>query len=607
VKVAVVMDLSGSVNGYQNKLAQATTQLVDGLTGTPSSVALFSFSTESPATKWDNGNTNSVLLQNHPKLQSVQEASGANTVKSWYSESGSNGQTANFTPSGGTNWDLGLWEAAQGSTVDNHYDVVFVLTDGNPTFSGKSVRAGSGKLTTFRELERAVASSNVLKETGSRVITVGIGAGLSDYNLSAISGTAKYTAGDGINDFDYVSSDWSQLKQVMSAFAQGLSCQATVTVEKQAQRYGDGLAAASGWSFELSQEGASQQTPPGAGQVTDSNGQATWTLTFAKATDKASVTLTELEDRTGWSLTGITCDVGGVAVDLANKKVGLSGIGIGENVKCTFTNVESQVGVLAIAKQFDGSVPTGTSGEFSGTYACTLNGVNVASGSWSIEGTGTASLVAADGSAAPDRIPAGSSCSVAENAPVGGLPDGSWVWGAATITGPVAIEGGQTSTVTVTNNTTRLLGLVTWNKVDQTGELLAGSEWTLNGPGIQDEGVKVVDCVQKDCAPGPYQDQDPLVGQFKLTALSWGTYSLTEATSPLGYVRDTEPHEFKIDADNLVVTLESITNEQATPPSLPLTGGLGTDTFLLAGGGLLALAGIGGWIHRRRSQRLRMA
>ncbi|WP_147513462.1 LPXTG cell wall anchor domain-containing protein, partial [Actinomyces polynesiensis] len=44
-------------------------------------------------------------------------------------------------------------------------------------------------------------------------------------------------------------------------------------------------------------------------------------------------------------------------------------------------------------------------------------------------------------------------------------------------------------------------------------------------------------------------------------------------------------------------------NEQQEAPTLPLTGGLGTDAFLLAGGGLLALAGFGGWIHKRRSSR----
>lgn len=463
VKVAVVLDTSGSVDGHQNTLAQATTALVNGLTGTPSSVAMFSFAASSPG-----GVTNRAVPQ------SVDTVAGASTVKSWYSTD--NGQTANFTPTGGTNWDMGLWTAAQGAAV-NDYDIVFVLTDGNPTYSQNgSSRYGSGSLTTFRELERAIFSANALKATGSRIITVGIGAGLSGDNLASISGPSQYSSGDGLNDFDFLSAGWGELEQVLKAFAQGLRCEATVTVEKQAQPYGGVSAAAPGWNFGISQTGAAQQDPGAAVQATGANGRATWTLSFAQPSDEATIALTELEERAGWELTDITCDAGGATVDLAGKKVDLSGVRVGTNVTCRFTNVESQVGALEIVKAFDDTVPADTSATSSGTYSCVLDGAPVASGTWSRPGTGQATLSPSAGSPAADQIPAGASCSVTETSPTGstGLPDVSWEWGTPTISSDVTVTNGRTSTITVTNTTTRVSGTFDLTKVLENPDKVTG-------------------------------------------------------------------------------------------------------------------------------------
>ena len=723
VKVAVVLDLSGSVGGYQDDLAKATTRLVDGLTGTPSSVALFSFSTASPATRWNNGNTNDVLVANHPGLQSVQTAAEAAVVKSWYSDDG--GETANFTPSGGTNWDHGLWAAAQGVEA-NDYDVVFVLTDGKPTFSASSAsngRSGSGSLTTFRELERAIFSSNVIKDNGARVVTVGIGDDLSDHNLSAISGPSKYVDGAGINDFDYLTADWEELEQVMRDFAQGLRCESTITVEKQAKPYGGSFTAASGWEFSLGQTGAASQSPASSSQTTGQSGQATWTLTFTHPDDEASAVLTESDSRTGWSLSDITCNVGDAEVNLSNKTATVAGIGIGENVKCTFKNEESQAGTLVVTKILDGSVPlgSGTDVTFSGTYTCTLGGMTAASGTWSRVGAGPATLSPDEGSPGANQIPVGASCSATETQPTGsdGLPNSSWEWdtytvgpavtiatnqtGTITVTnkakrvygnfqvakvlavgstadtsntysgnwsctlgtgasaetktgtwGPIAAGATWTSTVsdqiplgadctvtsetrpdwpvaddhshqwdgdptfsagvtaakdnlgtvTVTNKTKRIVGSATWSKVDSSSsDLLAGSTWTLVGPNVPANTV-VSDCTAAPCPTGAFTDQDPVAGQFKLTDLLAGGYTLTENTAPPGYRLDDTDHEFTIDADHTVIELGAIKNRQQGGATLPLTGGLGRDAFLLGGTALLLLAAGALVVRQRRARRI---
>ena len=70
--VALLLDLSGSVTDSLPQLKQAADTFVDALVGTPSEVALFSFSTGSPANGAD---------QNYPDLMPVSTQEGADDVK----------------------------------------------------------------------------------------------------------------------------------------------------------------------------------------------------------------------------------------------------------------------------------------------------------------------------------------------------------------------------------------------------------------------------------------------------------------------------------------------------------------------------------------------
>lgn len=100
---------------------------------------------------------------------------------------------------------------------------------------------------------------------------------------------------------------------------------------------------------------------------------------------------------------------------------------------------------------------------FSGNWKCTYGGAEVAAGTWSVTGAGTATLTATVGSL--DTIPVTSECSATEGT-VTTLPsstDSSYVWGAPSITGPVklTIEGGK---ITVTNPILRVTGQFTVGK-----------------------------------------------------------------------------------------------------------------------------------------------
>jgi LPXTG-motif cell wall-anchored protein len=169
--------------------------------------------------------------------------------------------------------------------------------------------------------------------------------------------------------------------------------------------------------------------------------------------------------------------------------------------------------------------------------------------------------------------------------PTGYEQDGAWDCGSATMSDTtVTLKPGDDVTCTVTNVAKQ--GAVTWKKEDGSGNALTGSEWTLTPPSGSD--VTVADCVADSAAACDGPDKDPKGGQFSMTGLAWGQYVLVESKAPAGYVLDsTTKHKFTVDGKNLSLDLGSIKNEQAKAVTLPLTGGTGTDIFVISGGVLL--------------------
>ena len=118
----------------------------------------------------------------------------------------------------------------------------------------------------------------------------------------------------------------------------------------------------------------------------------------------------------------------------------------------------------------------------------------------------------------------------------------------------------------------RNTGAILWNKVSSDSEnnrKLGGSEWKLTKTksfgwnattgkaeytdiGIaQQQAITITDCKSgtgKTCsAPAEGQkiyDVDPVEGQFKLTGLEWGTYTLVESKAPDGYDVDSTVRTF---------------------------------------------------------------
>lgn len=149
-------------------------------------------------------------------------------------------------------------------------------------------------------------------------------------------------------------------------------------------------------------------------------------------------------------------------------------------------------------------------------------------------------------------------------------------------------------------------GTLTWQKVSQqvtSNRFLSDSEWTLV-KGADSWVIK--DCVITTQDPGiacspELKDTDPAAGKFSVTNLAPGEYTLTERKAPAGYIIDPTERKKTISGGE-VVDFGEIVNNLRPSVTIPLTGGMGADTFLVTGGGVLLL-GLIGTIHMTRRNR----
>ena len=135
----------------------------------------------------------------------------------------------------------------------------------------------------------------------------------------------------------------------------------------------------------------------------------------------------------------------------------------------------------------------------------------------------------------------------------------------------VRVKGTDRITCSVTNTTKP--GALSWTKVDQDGKTpLGGTTWTLTGPGVP-AGTVVEDCQAAGCRTGAYRDTNPAPGAFDVEGLPWGSYSITEKTSPSGYQRlektltfnDVSGANLKAQLkDAIGVTKGAVTNQRLT-------------------------------------------
>ena len=151
--------------------------------------------------------------------------------------------------------------------------------------------------TRFRETENGIFSANAVKAEGSRIIAMGVGAGVSSaasgLNLRAISGTT-------VNSDYYQSSDYTAAGNALKALALG-NCLGTITVVKQVQPPGTaqgvttGGAPTGGWTFGATITPNTVTVSPASGQTAAVTGALNFNLTYPGGTTAATASITETQ------------------------------------------------------------------------------------------------------------------------------------------------------------------------------------------------------------------------------------------------------------------------------------------------------------------------
>lgn len=239
-----------------------------------------------------------------------------------------------------TNWDRGFEQVAgQG------YDLVVVLTDGNPTRYRNG--ADNNAWTDMRGIEEAIFSANLLKSQGTQILAFGVGAYLDaakPQNLRAVTGGVAWGPGGNIANSDYaITSNWNTVSQQLGVLAATLNCEATVQVQKQVRATNGELSAASGWEFTPVKTGSGTMTPAGAQTTTGTGYLPTpWSIKFTGLNDTANLQITEANTSGDYEVESVTCTNGGVqmAPIAAGETFTLSGLTRGDSIVCVVINAE---------------------------------------------------------------------------------------------------------------------------------------------------------------------------------------------------------------------------------------------------------------------------
>ncbi|WP_320668749.1 vWA domain-containing protein [Patulibacter defluvii] len=207
VGVRLVLDTSGSIGRDAPTYARAAKGFVDALADSPASVRISSFSNVSrPGTT------------RYAMDDPAQVAAAKQRIDAAYA-----------TVTGVTNWEAALQDA-----VSTDGELVVFLTDGNPTTYGNGSGGGRSRVY-LHDLTTAIASANLVKRGGQRIVPVGAGPSVSEINLAAISGPGDY----------YTASNLSDLDDVLDEVANRL-CGARIHVRKLVD---DAVGAQAGWRF----------------------------------------------------------------------------------------------------------------------------------------------------------------------------------------------------------------------------------------------------------------------------------------------------------------------------------------------------------------------
>jgi LPXTG-motif cell wall-anchored protein len=396
---------------------------------------------------------------------------------------------------------------------------------------------------------------------------------------------------------------------VVCTFFNSPSPVATVTVTKLVFDPATNQSApAAGWSLgtaATATTGTATALPSEAPrQNSDASGNAVWTVLFGSAASRATLTISEVQQSRFTFVSG-TCTVNGTTVNPTFTTTGgvvsgsLTGIKASDTVACTLTN--QAVTSLTLVK----SVSFGSAAATDWTLTATAPSGSLA-GPTGRTGTAAVTNVAVSPGRAYRLSETGTNAAY--------LQVGAWrcvdttgAEVAVTATSDVTLRTGAAVTCTVTNATatmTLLKDVVsptpgfqpsTWTVTATPAALTGATLPTQSRVGAAyAAGQNAASTFEVRPGHGYTLSEAPTVSGTRLSyqtlrlerldGTTWTTVNSRTITAPAA-------------GQNVVYRF---VNASVVGPTLPLTGGVGSDSFLLAGGLLLALAVAGAVIHRRR-------
>lgn len=350
-------------------------------------------------------------------------------------------------------------------------------------------------------------------------------------------------------------------------------------------------------------------TPAGSTQQTNASGTASWRYQFGASTHRANLTVREVM-QSGYRFDNGKCEV--TKLDGTKSTTQLTGpdsnpnvaIVPGDVVDCTLVNTLKPA-TVSIDKQlqdFTGKNPRPAQGWTVGAVLASgsTSGVDISTPKTAL--TGPAGKVekpwtvhfpnnpAALGNITISEVQqegykfVSALCTV--TAEDGSISEQRLNAESSTLTG---LKPADSASCSFTNKP--LSGALTWQKVDEAGADLSGSQWNLTGPSGFNGGepLAIDDCDTETAEQCQDADRDPQAGKFRITDLPWGNYTLEETKAPAGYYPIDRPLKFEITATTRSIELGSIENIRREGPAIPLTGGLGRDFFALLGGGIIVI------------------
>ncbi|KLN36126.1 hypothetical protein FB00_03760 [Cellulosimicrobium funkei] len=597
--IALVLDLSSSLGSQVTNLKAATDSVADALVGTPSRLAVFSFDRFSPSSGSD---------ANHPELVSVATQQGADSFKAQY---------AGWTTGSGTNWDQGLRVVADAEPA---YQVVVMITDGNPTRFGATGSGGTGGTTHLRDVENGIYSANAVKADGARLLVLGVGSGIDDVtrlNLRALSGETFYAGGDP-RDADYFDLDdfeaaGAALRDLLLSGCEGRInvTKEIVPAENEAGDVTGAVPAGAGWQFDAGTSATGVTLDPASATTTDDGtGSVAFEVDYEGAPQDAEVTITE-NQQDGFTLVPVEGQ-NAVCVDKLDDDAPVQATSSGETtfgvvlpasgfVSCTVYNqplggvVVDKVWLIDGTEYAEGDQPGGFTADLSLTGP---GGAEASGQEWGVERGG---YQGPEGVTVDETTTVPDGCVLAD-AQVTSV-DGEAVEPAPLPYGTTAASPARA--VEVTNRVTcpPMLTLVKVVVNDDGGTATAG-DWTLSATGtVSIEGTTGGDAVtHASVDPGDYVLAEE--GPQEYASLGWVcvddvTGAEVEVVGDVVSVGDEDALTCTVTNDDVAepTPAPTTTPPAATPPpaSAPGSGSLATTgagvAGLLAGAALLGLAG----------------